>query len=100
MHDEATGKKNVTIGGQQYALRPRSDETLSKLSRFMAFAAAVDKAVAPPDIAGWRSQASSIAQEVKDTNATGFIAGGYHHLWLERLNRKINMALRAPKAMW
>ena len=99
MHHEATGKKNLTIGGQQYALQPQSNETLSKLSRFIAFAKAVDQAVVPQDIAGWRSQASSIAQEVKSANAPGFIVGGYHHLWLERMNRKMSMALRAPKAM-
>ena len=99
MHGEATGKNGITIGGQQYALQPRNEHTLSKLARFIAFSRAVDKAVAPANFAAWKSQATSIAQEVKDANAPGFCPGGYHHLWMERLTRKMNMALRAPEAM-
>ena len=102
MHDEATRQKNsITIGGQKYALQPRSQGTLSKLARFIAFSRAVDKAGVPLDVAGWKRQASSIAQEVKAANAPGFAVGGYHHLWLERLTRKVNSHIDAsppPKA--
>ena len=69
------------------------------MDRFIAFAIAVNKANAPADIEEWRNQASNILQEVKVANAPGFIAGGYHHLWLERMTRKMNMAMRGPEAM-
>lgn len=99
MYHEATPKKKgITIGGQEYTLQPKSIEIWRNLSKFIEFSRAVNKATAPADIAEWKKQADIISTEVKDASAPGFCAGGYHHLWLERITRKIEMSTRGRKA--
>ena len=95
---EATGQRNFAIGGQQYVLQPQSTTMLRKLDQLIAFSRAVDRATAPADIAEWKSQARDIFRQVKAAGAPGFIAGGYHHLWLERLTRKMNMTMQSSQA--
>jgi len=99
MYREATPKKKrITIGGQRYTLQPKSTEILRNLEQFIEFSRAVNKATAPADITEWKNQADIISTEVKAASAPGFCAGGYHHLWLERITRKIDMSTRGSEA--